>query len=570
MKLKCEYCSEEFESPRKRRYCFSEHYKACDVCGKENLIKDMKYIPQTCGATKCQVATKKTYKKNCEICGEEFEAKIPWGRFCPNQHYKNCDVCGKEFETSDYRPKTKTCSKKCAAAIVDFDARNAKLAKAMEAKYGQGITNASQAEEVKKKKKQTNLERRGVENPLQDPEIHAKAKATMVKKFGVDNPGKSPEIMARVRATTMKNYGVENPFQSKEIQEKIAATNLERYGHRNYWGSKEFQLTKANNSRRIPKTNRRWQKRILDELGLEFSFEEPFGKNRYADLGYGDILIDINPTITHNVSISYTCLVNGCDPNCEKPGHQAPSKTVHQERFLEAEADGKTLLQYFDWMDEEIFLSVLNAKLHRDEHRVGARQCEVKKISQADANRFLSENHLLGASSGQSFCVGLFYEEELVHVNTFGKARFNKTFEWEAIRSCSKRGWHVQGGLQRADAFFKKLEKPDSIVSYVDLALGSGEAEASNPGWKLITTNKPSSNWVNVAGGDDQPTIVKSSSARRVSADRLLGFEVGERYPKFHEDGSKVTNAEVLLSEGYLEVYGVGSRTFGWRAGNRE
>jgi hypothetical protein len=234
---------------------------------------------------------------------------------------------------------------------------------------------------------------------------------------------------------------------------------------------------------------------------------------------------------------------------------------------LAAEKAGKTLLQYFDWMDEKIFISIIRSKLHLDEHKVRAKKCDVKEIPQSIANKFLKENHLLGGARKQTFCVGVFFEGDLVHVQTYGPARMSKKFEWEAIRSCSKMGWHVQGGLQKCDKYFMRKVSPGSIVSYVDLALGGGSAESLNPGWSLVSTNRPSGTWVRTVDTDTSgPLFVKAASARLLSADKLLGFEVGSRYPVLHEDGSKFTNDDVLVAEGYVQAFDVGTRTFGWRA----
>lgn len=591
----CAYCGELF-SPRSwnQKYCKRDHYTDCQVCGEKVFVKSLKNIPKTCGKTECISGLMKTFTKTCEVCGDEFESKVSWGRFCSKQHYETCVVCGEEFKFNPNQP-AQTCSKACAAGITDFEARNKKSGETWKERYGEEITNPSQLDFVKEKKKETVLENYGVENPSLSPEIRAKAESTLIERYGVDNPAKSPELMKKIAETNLKRYGVVNTFQHEEfkkkavetlrkkyglvniinpsqipeIKERIEETNLRKYGHRSYLGSEEFQSNPRNhNHRRISNINRSWQKTLLEMFGKEFQFEIPFGENRYADLGYGDLLIDINPTVTHNVSVSFACTISGCETDCSREDHQPIHKYEHHDRFLEAEADGKTLLQYFDYMDEDIFLSIVRAKLKMDEVRIGARETIVQKISQRDANRFFEENHLLGGTRGQEYCVGLFHEGELVHVNSFGKSRFNENFEWEAIRSCSKKNYHVQGGLQKADAFFFRNVLPSSVISYVDLALGGGEAESKNPGWELLRVNKPSSVWVNLLGEDDLPTVVKSTTAAWVSADRLLGLEVGEKYPTHHEDGSKFSNADVLLSEGYVELYPPGNKVFGWNSSN--
>lgn len=92
-------------------------------------------------------------------------------------------------------------------------------------------------------------------------------------------------------------------------------------------------------------------------------------------------------------------------------------------------------------------------------------------------------------------------------------------------------------------------------------------------GWKLKTLNKPSATWVRIIEDESAeienrkplPRFVKDSTARRVSADRLLGFEVGDKYPRFDDNGFKITNDYVFLSEGFVKIYDAGTRTYIWQ-----
>ena len=78
-----------------------------------------------------------------------------------------------------------------------------------------------------------------------------------------------------------------------------------------------------------------------------------------------------------------------------------------------------------------------------------ARKCKLRVIEQKDANVFLKRYHLQNGAKMQRVCLGLFYEGDLVEVMTFGPPRFNKNFEWELIRLCTKTGIRVLGGSQK-------------------------------------------------------------------------------------------------------------------------
>lgn len=593
MMKECEWCAKQFQPKRKdSKFCQEDHYTKCKKCSTEILIKQMKRIPTYCSLS-CG-SRDRSYEKTCEVCNEVFIAGKNDAKFCTKTHYKPCEVCSNDFVFDPYQP-TRTCSRKCGAGITDFKARNDKTAQTLSKKYGEEVTNPSQLTFVKEKKKRFYQEKFGVDNPSQVPELQEKRKNTNLNRYGVENGGGAPEVQDRIRKTNLEKYGVENVFQAKEIKEKIQKTlksrygegitnpmqiqevkekarqaTLEKFGVHSVLSLKEIQESAIKNTRRVSRVNRLWQKRLEENLGVTWDLERNISQGMYVDLKCRTICIDVNPAVTHNNSVSFIHKTKRCKEGevCKNPKHAAIHPMTHQLRFLAAEEEGVTLLQYFDWMDEEIFISVVRSKLHLDENKAPARKCEVKKISQKVANEFLRDNHLLGATKNQTFCVGLYYGDDLVHVQTYGKARMNKNYEWEAIRSCSKMNWHVQGGVRKCDSYFIKTVSPNSIISYVDLALGGGVTEANNPGWKLLSTNKPSATWCYVGSSADlagKPLFVRDSSARKLSADRLLGFEVGSKYPELHPDGSPFTNSDVLLREGYVKVFDAGTRTFGWR-----
>lgn len=497
----CEWCGENFNGRKDARYCKNPHYKKCENCGKDFLIKEMKRPAKTC-CKKCADAltlkNKPKIEKVCQLCGKKFIAHKNTDKVCGDIHQQKCVVCGTVFTPSvqaGVQRIAKTCSKKCAAKITDFDARN-------------------------KKSQETNL-----------------------KKYGVSNPSQSQKVKEKKKTTVFKNYGVTNIFQLPIIKEKAY----------------------KNNGHTISNINKIWQKKIKEKLNLEFEFEIPFS-NYSADLGYENILIDINPSATHNSTLSFPHLTGRCEiENCQKLSHQPKNKNYHQIRALEAEKTGKILLQYFDWFDPEIFLNIVESKLHLNPNKIYARKCEIREISQTTANKFFEKNHLIGKSTGQKICLGLFADGELVHCQTYGPSRMSTKFEWEAIRSCSKLNYHVQGGFSKCDNYFFKKVNPNSVVSYVDLSVSQGQTESMFSGWSLQNVNKPSAMWVRTTNDFDKPLFIKDNTARRISADRLLGFEIGEKYPRFDKNGNKITNDYVFLNEGYVKIYDAGTKTFAYR-----
>ena len=550
----CCLCGEPFTCAKTslRKRCPKEHIGHCEVCGTPCPLKYPKrYCSVRCGSIGAKRVEERKFDCVCQLCGEQFKGIRPTAKYCPNDHYRECATCGKTFKLRSNYSVATTCSKKCAAAIIDFEKRSNDYRATLAERYGEGVVNVSQLDFVKEKKKATLMEHYGVENPSLSPEIVAKRTEILKKVLATG------EVQAKTRATNLERYGVECVFQSEGVKEKIRATNLKRYGVDNVFKLESYHRKSVENSRTISKLNRSWKALLEEKFGLPVELEAKIADGMWADLKIGEVYIDLNPTVTHNSTTSFVHITKRCpNEDCTDPKHGPIDKAAHHKRALAARKEGKIFLQKFDWMNDEIFLSIIQSKLKLDEVKIGARECKLKEISQSEANRFLKVNHLLGGSSGQTACFGLYYRGELVFVSTFGKARFNKKFEWEAIRSCSKMGVFVAGGLTRCDSRFKKLHHPESIVSYVDLALSTTQiAEEMNPGWELKSVNRGTSTWVNMSA---KVPFVKSSSARALSADRLLGMEIGSKYPL------TMSNEEVLKAEGYLEVFGAGSLTFGW------
>jgi hypothetical protein len=99
--------------------------------------------------------------------------------------------------------------------------------------------------------------------------------------------------------------------------------------------------------------------------------------------------------------------------------------------------------------------------------KIGARECELKKISYTDCKEFLNTYHVQGATPAKHY-YALYNGTDLISVMSF---RMTKG-EWELARYCSTMS--VQGGAQRLlNAFIKEIS-PSKIVSFCHNRLFSG------------------------------------------------------------------------------------------------
>lgn len=135
-------------------------------------------------------------------------------------------------------------------------------------------------------------------------------------------------------------------------------------------------------------------------------------------------------------------------------------KNYHLDKTEKCESIGISLLHIFEseWNDNQlIWKSMIKHRLGLSK-KVFARKCIVRDITVFEANEFCINNHLQGRANA-SFAKGLYYNDELVQVATFSKPRYNKNYDLELIRLCSKIDLCIVGGAS-------KLTKGLSFISY--------------------------------------------------------------------------------------------------------
>lgn len=105
--------------------------------------------------------------------------------------------------------------------------------------------------------------------------------------------------------------------------------------------------------------------------------------------------------------------------------------------------------------------------------RVHARKTVIREVDTQTARKFCDDNHLQ-AFVGASIKYGLFFNEKLVSLMTFGVPRFSKIADWELIRFCNLIGTSVVGAASKLMTHFIKHHSPTSILSYADTRWSSG------------------------------------------------------------------------------------------------
>ena len=129
-----------------------------------------------------------------------------------------------------------------------------------------------------------------------------------------------------------------------------------------------------------------------------------------------------------------------------------------------------------DWdFKKDIVKSIILNSLNLTQNKLNARDCQIKEISYKDSKLFLEKNHIQG-NCMSSIRVGLFYNNELVSLMTFGKRKINKKeMCLELLRYCSKLNTSIRGGASKLFNYFLKTYNPsDKIISYASCDISDG------------------------------------------------------------------------------------------------
>jgi len=157
-------------------------------------------------------------------------------------------------------------------------------------------------------------------------------------------------------------------------------------------------------------------------------------------------------------------------------------KKYHINKTNDCENNNIQLIQIFEdeWVNKKsIVESILKSKVGIFQNIYYARKCIIKKIDSKIASKFLKENHLQG-NVGSNVKLGLFHEDNLVSIMTFGKKRIvmgnkkNNNGEYEMLRFCNKLNTQVVGGASKLLKYFIKFYKPELITTYADRRYSNG------------------------------------------------------------------------------------------------
>lgn len=278
---------------------------------------------------------------------------------------------------------------------------------------------------------------------------------------------KNGEEIKRKRMNTLsQKYGVDlkssSPFGVKEIQDISRERVFEKYGVDNV-----LKLERPKRTTDLLK-----QKSILFQQKENNVYINPLIKLK-------NTLDEINPDyiLTDDMIFDYQELrvvyLNGFF--CSK-------STISKDYLLSFIKDDKRTIFVYDYeiTDErkfDIIISNIKYALHKVDNRIFARKCVLKEISNKESREFLMKNSLFGYRSA-SVILGLYYQDELVMVYSFGNNYYGRNGNIEVIRVCTKKDTQVIGGSSKCLKYYidKYGHDGDVLVFYVDAIHHNGNS----------------------------------------------------------------------------------------------
>lgn len=326
-----------------------------------------------------------------------------------------------------------------------------------------------------------------------------------LEKYGVLSNSQVPAIVEKRKRTNLEKYGVETFFQTQSFKEKYRVSLRSKYQNDllvnvsqvnipqnilEIIGSKDrlVEYICANDISSAYELGQRLGlsgaegTKLVDRFGLheyiKFTRSVPEQELRDYIAAHYKILTNTRRIIeSYELDIYVPDLKLGVEFNGNW-WHSEWKKPKDYHKTKSETAVAKDIFVYhifeYDWVNKKTkVLSQLKNLLGLNERKIYARKCAVVELPTKEKDGFLEANHLQGADKA-SVKLGLVYDGEVVSVMTFCKPRFNKKYEWELSRFCSKTGCTVVGGASKLFGRFCETQNPQSIITYSDKSHTTG------------------------------------------------------------------------------------------------
>ena len=527
-------------------------------------------------------------------CGKKLKYKYftnGYGDYCS----KKCAMSDEKIIKKRNENSKKTCLEKWGVDNVSqIDSVKLKIKQTCLEKYGK--TNYTQTDEFKNSLKKHNLEKYGKDYYFQTDDYKEKVKKYSMEKYGLNHYVKSNDVKSKKNITCLERYGDINPICSDIVKEKSLKTNLEKYGYTNHMIFKKennllsdfFKKLKIDYYKKI--SNDTYEILNIDSNILCVNHEDSHNFNISKQLFYlrykrnVEVCTICNPLNGNNTSYLEKELLNfiknnysgkiienskGIIPPYELDiylpdlglsfefnglyWHNELNKPSNYHRLKTDMCLDKNIqlihIYEDDWVyKQDIVKSMIMNKLNMTRNKIFARKCEIMEITDNKlVKNFLDNNHIQGFVNSV-VKIGLFYNNEVVSLMTFGKLRkpMNSTSKnyknFEMLRFCNRVDTNVIGGASKLFTYFIKNYNPETVVSYADRGYSNGNLYLKL-GFRLEHTTVPNYYYI---------------------IDKIRKHRFGFRKDRLIKDGycPNKTEHEIMVERGYYKIYNSGNYKF--------
>lgn len=470
--IKCDYCGEIFDKESVKVFMARKNSKSeYDVCSKKECI-----------VAKRELTMEKKYGTRHALSNNLIKEKR-----------RTTCIKNDVYNTRQKRLESSNLEKYGVKNVFSIPEIKDRLKKTQKKKYG-GMGFSSDS--IREKIHTANLEKYGAENFQSTEKFKEKVKTTNRKKYEVDWYMSSDNFKQKSKKKLLEKYSVENYNQTDAFKERLRKITFDKmyekiisnnriselyiplFSREEYKGVNEekykFQCKICNNeflssfdNGHFPycnhcypteKTSSSYESEIFNFIHDELKITSAEKSNR--TVLQNNMELDIFCPI-HMVAIE----LNGNYWHSEIGGKK--SKEYHLNKTLECERKNIHLIHIFE--DEWVFnrdkiKQKIKLLFSSERTYIHARKCNIKILTKDECDLFL-DNHHLQKSCISKIRLGLFHENQLVSVMTFGPSRFEKNTN-ELLRYASS--IRINGGFNKLLKHYRQNYFSGTIISYAD------------------------------------------------------------------------------------------------------
>ena len=524
------------------------------ACGKETSFRGLAVGFDSHCSIKCSANSKETREKYADTCIDRY------------------GVVSKS-KTDEYKEATKE------ANLLKY-----------------GVESRCRTEEFKEKSKQTCLIKYGTERASQNADVIEKGKKTCIERFGVEFAVLLPTTIENRNRILKEKFGESgSPFTDEVNRIKSRETFMTRYGVLNTLSKGSpftrsivektratvtlktlnthiplFALYNCDNvsytDEQFTFTCNKCNNVIIDSYSIAhirlLAKQEPCTicnpRIKYSSMMEKELGTFIK-TFNHDVIENTNEIISPKELDIYVPEKQLAFEFNglyhHSESFKPSNYHlRKTelcidknirLIHVFedDWLYKKEIVKSRISSVFGITDKIFARKCIIKNLTSNETNTFLDINHLQGKCQGK-YRYGLFYNDELVAVMTFGMSRF-KASEVELLRYCNKLNTTVVGGASRLFKYFiKQHNEIDEVISYADRCWSVGNLYESI-GFQLESITQPNYYYIIDGLKENRMNYQKHKLV-------TLGFDANK------------SEHEIMLDRNIYRIYDSGNLKYKW------